>query len=73
MDIKKIFPILCGSSVRIMIYEVRGHKSPLYGRSTTRMKVKPFDYLDSITFHPGYSHVDQLIAYGILGGISCYQ
>ena len=49
-----------------------GYKSPLYGRSTTQMEVEPFDYLDSAAFFPGYSHIDQLLAYGILGGIPCY-
>lgn len=69
---KKIFLILCGSSVSFMVNEVMGYKSPLYGRSTTQMEVKPFDYLESAAFYPNYSHVDQLIAYGILGGIPCY-
>ena len=36
------------------------------------MEVEPFDYLDSAAFFPGYSHIDQLLAYGILGGIPCY-
>ena len=69
---KKIFLILCGSSVSFMVNEVMGYKSPLYGRSTTQMEVTPFDYLDSAAFYPGYSHIDQLLAYGILGGIPCY-
>lgn len=69
---KKILLILCGSSVSFMVNEVMGYKSPLYGRSTTQMEVEPFDYLDSAAFFPGYSHIDQLLAYGILGGIPCY-
>ena len=36
------------------------------------MEVEPFDYLDSAAFFPVYSHIDQLLAYGILGGIPCY-
>jgi len=69
---QNIFLILCGSSVSFMVNEVMGYKSPLYGRSTSQMEVEPFDYLDSAAFYPGYSHTDQLLAYGILGGIPCY-
>lgn len=69
---QNIFLILCGSSVSFMVNEVMGYKSPLYGRITGSMEVKPFDYLDSAKFFPGYSFEDQLIAYGILGGIPRY-
>ena len=69
---KNIFLILCGSSVSFMEKEVMGYRSPLYGRSTALFEVLPFDYLDSARFFPAYSHLDQLIAYGILGGIPCY-
>lgn len=69
---KRIFLILCGSSVSFMENEVMGYKSPLYGRSTARLEVLPFDYLDSAAFFPAYSNVDKLLAYGILGGIPCY-
>lgn len=49
---KNIFLILCGSSVSFMIDEVMGYKSPLYGRITAHLKVKPFDYLESAEFSP---------------------
>ena len=44
---KNIFLILCGSSVSFMLNDVMGYKSPLYGRITGNMEVKPFDYLES--------------------------
>lgn len=69
---KNIFLILCGSSVSFMINEVMGYKSPLYGRITGSMEVKPFDYLESAAFFPDYDPVDRLIAYGILGGVPRY-
>ena len=64
--------VLCGSSVSFMVNEVMGYKSPLYGRVTGKMEVKPFDYLDSAAFFPDYTMDDQLLAYGILGGIPRY-
>ena len=69
---KNIFLILCGSSVSFMVNEVMGYKSPLYGRITESMEVKPFDYLESAEFFPNYSNEDKLIAYGILGGVPRY-
>lgn len=69
---KNIFLILCGSSVSFMINEVMGYESPLYGRITGSMEVKPFDYLESAEFFPDYSPEDKLISYGILGGVPRY-
>lgn len=69
---KNIFLILCGSSVSFMVNEVMGYKSPLYGRITGQMEVKPFDYLDSAAFFPAYNNEEKLLAYGILGGIPRY-
>lgn len=69
---KNIFLILCGSSINMMETEVMGAKSPLHGRLTSSMEVKPFDYLESSLFLPQYSNEDKLISYGILGGIPRY-
>lgn len=69
---KNIFLILCGSSVSFMENEVMGYKSPLYGRMTSSIEVKPFDYFDGIKFFPDYSIEDKIISYGILGGIPRY-
>lgn len=69
---RKIFLVLCGSSVSFMENEVMGYKSPLYGRATAQLEVRPFDYLDAAAFFPGYSNEEKLLAYGILGGIPCY-
>lgn len=68
----KLFLILCGSSMSFMENQVLGYKSPLYGRRTTQIKVEPFDYMDSCKFFPNYSKEEQLIAYGLVGGIPLY-
>ena len=41
---KNIFLILCGSSVSFMINDVMGKKAPLYGRNTSVLEMKPFEY-----------------------------
>ncbi len=69
---QNMFLILCGSSVSFMVNEVMGYKSPLYGRITGSMEIKPFDYLESADFFPAYSMEDKVIAYGILGGVPRY-
>jgi len=69
---KNVFLILCGSSVSFMLNDVMGYKSPLYGRITGNMEVKPFDYLESAEFFPEYSNTDKAIIYGILGGVPRY-
>ena len=69
---KNIFLILCGSSVSFMLNDVMGYKSPLYGRITGNMEVKPFDYLESAEFFPHYTQTEKAIAYGILGGVPRY-
>lgn len=69
---KNIFLVLCGSSISFMETEVMGFKSPLFGRSTSQLEIKGFDYLDSAKFFPNYNNEEKLLAYGILGGIPCY-
>ncbi len=72
MKNSNIFLILCGSSISFMEENVLGYKSPLYGRRTGQIKVKPFDYYDSRLFFSAYSDEDLLKIYGIVGGIPMY-
>ncbi len=69
---KNIMLVLCGSSVSFMVNEVMGYKSPLFGRKTSVMEIKPFDYMVTEQYFPNYSPVERLIVYGILGGIPYY-
>lgn len=64
--------ILCGSSMSFMENQVLGYKSPIYGRRTAQMKIKPFDYRDSAVFVPRYRLTDKALVYGITGGIPKY-
>lgn len=44
----------------------------MYGRRTSQLDVKPFDYFTSAEFTPDYSPEDKAILYGVTGGIPKY-
>ena len=69
---KNVMLILCGSSVSFMINEVLGYSSPLYGRRTANIELKPLNYLEASEFFPHFSNIDKITAYSILGGIPYY-
>lgn len=68
----RIFLVLCGSYVGFMEREVLGHKSPLFGRRTGQLHLKPLDYRRSCQFLDGFSREEQLLLYGALGGTPLY-
>jgi hypothetical protein len=68
----KILLILCGSYVGFMEREVLGRKSPLFGRRTAQILLRPFGYREAALFHPSYSPVDRARAYFICGGVPWY-
>ena len=64
--------ILCGSYIGFMEREVLGRKSPLFGRRTAQIHLRPFGYREAAAFHPGYSRTDQARAYFFCGGVPLY-
>jgi len=64
--------ILCGSYVGFMEREVLGSKSPLFGRRTAQIHLKPFGFREARLFHRAYSLVDAARAYFICGGVPAY-
>jgi hypothetical protein len=66
------FLILCGSSMGMMERSVLSYKSPLYGRRTGQIKLKPVEFKDLKSFFPKYSVKELIEAYGILGGVPAY-
>jgi len=68
----RLFLILCGSSMSFMEYQVLGYKSPLYGRRTSQLKIKPFNFFESMQYHKKFSNEEKAIIYGITGGIAEY-
>ena len=69
---KNIMLVLFGSSVSFMFNEVLGYSSPLYGRRTANMELKPLNYLEAAKFFPNFSNIDKVTSYLILGGIPYY-
>lgn len=69
---KNMFLIICGSSVSFMEDEVLSEKSPIFGRRTGQLQLKPFDYLESAEFVPMYSYEEKAICYAVTGGIAKY-
>jgi hypothetical protein len=72
MNKTKLYIIICGSSMSFIEKEVLSYKSPLYGRMTSQFHVKPFDFYEGRKFLSNYTLEEQIICYGILGGIPQY-
>lgn len=63
--------LISGSNVG-MIEDALSYKKPLYGRSTFKIKLEPFDYYDTAKFYPGMSAEDKVRLYSVFGGIPFY-
>ncbi len=68
----KLMLILCGSYLGFMEREVLGKKSPLFGRRTGQLLLKPFSYAEAAQFHPRWSRLEQARAWFICGGLPFY-
>ena len=65
--------ILCGSNEGFMESDVLGAKSPLYGRRTAQMRLKPFDLFTATKLMPSHSTwEDKVHYYAALGGTPYY-
>ncbi len=69
---KKLFLILCGSSMSFMEKRVLGYKSPLYGCRTAQFKLKPFSLHDAKEFFPQLNKEEVFELNAITGGIPLY-
>ncbi|MDR0523338.1 MAG: AAA family ATPase [Candidatus Methanoplasma sp.] len=68
----RLFIILCGSSMGFMKRQVMGIESPLYGRRTREMHVRPMDYLEASVFLEGRTPYEKACVYGAVGGVPGY-
>ena len=71
-DSSDLMIVLCGSSMSFMEEQVLGYQSPLYGRRTAQLKVRPFPFEQSRLFHPEATAEDAVAYYGITGGVPLY-
>ncbi|AMM55017.1 ATP-binding protein [Pyrococcus kukulkanii] len=67
----KVKLVLIGSSVSMM-EKLLGRKSPLYGRRTIQIKLRPLKYFHVKEFFPKYSEEDAIRVYGVVDGIPLY-
>jgi len=67
-----ILLILCGSYLGFMEKEVLGQKSPLFGRRTAQILLRPFPFREAAQFHPSWSVSHRAQAYFICGGMPLY-
>lgn len=63
--------ILCGSQISFM-EKLLGERNPLRGRQTYELELAPLSFRESAQFFPEWSNDDQLMAYGVFGGIPYY-
>ena len=71
-DQSRLFLVLCGSSMSFMEENVLGYKSPLYGRRTAQMKIRPFGFFESCRYFCNFSNIDMAVIYGMVGGTPQY-
>ena len=69
---RNVYLIICGSAISFMEKEILSEKSPIFGRRTNQIFLKPFDYLESAKFVSGYSFEEKAIVYGVTGGVAKY-
>lgn len=71
-DHSMLFLILCGSSSPFMKEQLLGRNSPLYGRRTAQIELRPFNYFEARAFFPDFDA--ELVAdlYGMAGGVPLY-
>ena len=68
----KLHLVLCGSSMSFMENQVLGIKSPLYGRRTAQIKLKPFTFFETEKYLYPMQKEDIAILHYATGGIAEY-
>jgi hypothetical protein len=69
---RRVALILCGSFLGFMEREVLGRESPLFGRRTAQLHVRPFDHREAAAFHRGLSPTDLASIRAVCGGVPAY-
>lgn len=67
-----LYLILCGSSLSFMKEQLLHRNSPLYGRRTGQIELRPFDFFGALGFFDALSPLDVAGIYGMVGGIPLY-
>ena len=67
-----IMMVLCGSLVSLMEAQTLAYSSPLYGRRTGQIKLKPIPFQYYNEFYSGKSEKELIPYYGVTGGVPKY-
>lgn len=65
--------ILCGSHVGMMASATLGYESPLYGRRTAQIKLRPLSFKAFSDAFPSLDFAERVRLYGITGGVPRYM
>lgn len=69
---RNVMLILCGSYLGFMERDVLGEQSPLFGRRSAQILLRPFPYYEAADFHAQWEWQDRAKAYFLCGGIPQY-
>ncbi len=64
--------ILSGSLVGVMEQQVLSAQSPLYGRATSLMRLRPLPFGSLVELFPAWSPAERVAVYAVCGGIPSY-
>ena len=64
--------ILSGSLVGVMEQQVLSTQSPLYGRATSLMRLRPLPFGSFVELFPTWSPAERVAVYAVCGGIPSY-
>lgn len=67
-----IMVILCGSHISMMTSAVLNHNSPLYGRRTAQIRLKPLSFREFSDAFTDRSYEEKVKIYSITGGVPKY-
>jgi hypothetical protein len=68
----KIFLIVSGSHVGMMLRDVLNYDSPVYGRRTSQIHLKAFDFRHASMFLKNFDIEERVMLYSITGGVAKY-
>jgi AAA+ ATPase superfamily predicted ATPase len=72
LSYSKVFLVLSGSSVGVVERAALSSSSPVFGRRTGQLKVKPFTFTCVKEFAPMWSCEDKVRTYAAFGGVPAY-
>lgn len=64
--------ILCGSHISMMTSSVLNHSSPLYGRRTAQVRLRPLRFAEFSTAFENVSFEERVKIYSVTGGVPKY-